>query len=223
MLKKTAFRMIPALAAVLLSGCAAGPLLQTGMGLIQGLLGAGAAPGVGGTGTTPLQSPLAGLLPGGGAAPGGPLGGGLGTPVAGGAASPMGQRIRAAAYELPIPFPYKPGTENGNLGCADVVTHALEVAGVSSKSEHQLSVDGARSLVRRKGFTETSRPYADGDVLIWGPLPGGRHQHIGIVVIENGQTYVINNSSSQRKPVKQLLSGINRTITDVWRAPGGQA
>lgn len=204
------------LAPFFVSGCAMSP--QTGQ-IIQavvGLLGAAMSGAQG-----PLTGPLSGALPQG------PLG--ASTPLAPGnsqqapgSGGPMAQAIRQAAYNLPDPFPYKPGTENGNLGCADVVSHALIEAGAMQQSVHDLAVAGVDRKLTAKGWREVPEgQYQDGDVIIWGPTSGGSHKHIGIIVIENGQTYAINNSSSQRRPTKTLLSGYNRTIEKVIRNPGG--
>lgn len=205
-----------------LGGCAmqgnTGQIIQAVAGLLGGLLGSPTAPG-------PLQGPITAALPQAPTTPGPAQPGvtGLGQPPAGpssGAANELGERIKQAAYALPDPFPYKPGTQNGNLGCADVVTHALEVAGATSTSEHQLAVTGTENLLEGKGWQTTGQPYKDGDVIIWGKLPGGNNRHIGIIVIENGQVYAINNSSSQRRPVKTLLSSMSRTVDRVMRNPG---
>ena len=64
-------------------------------------------------------------------------------------------------------------------------------------------------------------PYQDGDVIVWGPTSGGTHKHIGIIVIENGEVYAINNSSSQKRPIKTLMSTNSRAVEGVLRAPGG--
>ena len=222
------------LAVFSLSGCATGGLMQTLAGAAQGLLGSGAGMTGGQTigGGQPLGGPISAALPAGPAAPTTPTqpapgnGGGLQPPAdgAGAGGSAVGQRVQAAAYQLPDPFPYADGTENGNLGCADVVCTALETAGVISRSEHNLSVDGTSSLLEGKGWTNVDPPpYQPGDVIVWGPTSGGTHKHIGILVVENGQVYAINNSSSQKKPVKVLLSSISRAVDHIMRAPGGSA
>ena len=215
-------------APILISGCAMSP--QTGQ-IIQAVVGLlGAAAGQGGG---PLAGPVTAALP---QAPGGTPGGAAPAPApatggvapggnpAGpttGAANDVGERVKQAAYNLPDPFPYKPGTDNGNLGCADVVSTALEGAGVFSQGEHDLAVAGVQSKLKAKGWAAApNNDYKDGDVIIWGPTSGGTHKHIGIIVIENGQTYAINNSSSQKKPVKTLLSSYNRGIDEVLRNPG---
>lgn len=207
-------------APLFLGGCAmqgnTGQIIQAVAGLLGGLLGSPTAPG-------PLQGPVTAALPQAPGAPSQPGGAGpVQPPVApgSGSANELGERIKQAAYALPDPFPYKPGTQNGNLGCADVVTHALEVAGATDKSEHQLAVTGTENLLEGKGWQTTGQPYKDGDVIIWGKLPGGNNRHIGIIVIENGQVYAINNSSSQRRPIKSLLSSMSRTVDRVMRNPG---
>lgn len=205
-----------AAAALLLSGCAV-EIGTGGMGL-----GPGAAPA-----NAALTNPLAGMLPvGGGAFPGGqgapapqaPGGSPGGTTTA---SSGVGAQIKQAAENLPDPFPYAPGTQNGNLGCADVVTTALINAGVLNRSEHNLAVRGTMGILERRGWNAINPPpYSDGDVICWDPLPGGRHMHIGIIVVENGEPYAVHNSSSKRRVVKVPLSSMNRGVNTIYRHPG---
>lgn len=207
--KKSALAGVVA-AALFLSGCS----FQLG------------GPGLGQAGNqagSPLTGPLTGSLPLGGQAAPGPAGPAApGTTTASGGT--VGARIKEAAENLPDPFPYAPGTQNGNLGCADVVSTALENAGVMNRGEHQLAVRGVMGLLERKGWNAVNPPpFADGDVICWDPLPGGKHMHIGIIVIENGQPYAINNSSGQRRVVKVPLSSMNRGINKIYRNPEGGA
>ena len=217
-------------ACLLLTGCGGNPqqLLQVVTGLLGGLTGIGNAGPLGGAiaGGLP-QAPTGGFAgPVGGAAPApAPQAPGSGLAPAGGtqtaAANDLGGKIKQAAYDLPDPFPYAPGTENGNLGCADVVSTALENAGAIDRSEHSLAVDGVASTLRGKGWQDINPPpYKDGDVIVWGPTSGGTHKHIGIIVIENGDVYAINNSSSQKRPIKILLSSYSRQVDTILRNPG---
>lgn len=191
--------------------------------MVAGLLGAAAGMGGG-----PLAGPITSGLP---QAPGGSVGGTgqaalpqPGGPSApGGPASALGSRIKQAAYNLPDPYPYKSGTQGGVLGCADVVSHALIEAGAMNRSEHDLAVAGVNRKLRAKGWQEAGRPYQGGDVIVWGPTSSGTHKHIGIIVVENGQVYAINNSSSQKRAVKVLLSSMSRRIEAVIRTPGSVA
>ena len=57
-------------------------------------------------------------------------------------------------------------------------------------------------------------------MIVWGPTSGGTHKHIGIIVIENGDVYAINNSSSQKRPIKILLSDYSRQVETILRNPG---
>src|SRR5258708_29137748 len=79
----------------------------------------------------------------------------------------LGQRIKEAATNLPDPFPYKAGTENGNLGCADVVNTALENAGATSpgdrkstrlNSSHQIISYAVFCLKKKKSESLAVRP-----------------------------------------------------------------
>lgn len=105
-------------------------------------------------------------------------------------------------------FQYSPGTENGNLGCADVVSQCLRDAGVGIG--RILNVDGVKNALTSLRAPNNWRiaqppPYQPGDVVVWKAPPGGRHKHIGIVTRNGNSMMAMNNSSSKRHPV---LSGI---------------
>ncbi|MBI4859733.1 MAG: hypothetical protein HY815_05655 [Candidatus Riflebacteria bacterium] len=135
--------------------------------------------------------------------------------------------IKQAAYNVldQVPFPYAPETEGGNLGCAQVATTILKNAGAIGKVV--LGVLAAIDLLRDKGWRDvTPPPYKDGDVITWKTynrdgIPGDDPDtHIGVIVIENGKTYAVNNSSSHRRPEKHLLATYPAPMTRLMRAPG---
>lgn len=128
-------------------------------------------------------------------------------------------RIRAAALNLPDPYPYQPETEGGELGCADVVSHALIEAGVIP--ERELAVAGLSKRLKGSGWRAANEPYRDGDVIVWGPRPGGTHGHVGVIIHEGGVVMTVQNSSSRRRVVHIPLAGYDRPIVEVLRAPGG--
>jgi hypothetical protein len=134
-------------------------------------------------------------------------------------ATDTAEQVWAAALRLPDPFPYHPDTEEGNLGCANVVSHALIEAGVLSIVE--LAVRFLDARLQKLGWAEVSTPYKNGDVVVWGPRPGGVHGHVGILGWENNVLMTIQNSSSQRKVIHTPLEGYDRPIIRVLRAPGG--
>lgn len=136
-----------------------------------------------------------------------------------GAGGDLPTRIRAAALALPDPFPYEASTEDGELGCANVVSYALIRAGALGKIE--VAVRFLAVELKRRRWTATSEPYQDGDVVIWGPRKGGVHGHTGILIVENGAIVTVQNSSSRRKVIHTPLAGYDRPIVEVLRAPKG--
>lgn len=132
--------------------------------------------------------------------------------------TPLTARIRAAALALPDPFPYAPETESGNLGCANVVSHALIQAGVIDHIE--LAVDGLARELERLGWVKVETPYKEGDVVVWGKRPGQSHKHVGILILEGPTVMTVQNSSSRRKVVRLPLATYDRPIEKVLRAPG---
>lgn len=114
----------------------------------------------------------------------------------------------ASRYTTAGSFRYSPGTEDGNLGCADVVSQCLRDAGVGIG--RILNVDGVKNALTSLRAPNNWRiaqppPYQPGDVVVWKVPPGGRHKHIGIVTRNGNSMMAMNNSSSKRHPV---LSGI---------------
>ena len=104
-------------------------------------------------------------------------------------------------------FPYAPGTENGNLGCAQVATSVLCAAGVLEPTAESGGVPYASlgcvqtiSLLEEKGWKEADcPPYQAGDVVFWETyLPGA--SHVGIVMDSGNTAQAMNNSSSNRAP-----------------------
>ena len=136
----------------------------------------------------------------------------------------MVARIKAAANRLlgRVPFPYARATNGGRKGCAQVVSTALKEAGVLNKTT--LGVLPLMSDLQSKGWRKVGKNnIQDGDVVTWATYDrdgDGRkdaNTHVGIVVRENGQLYVVNNSSSRRRPIKMLLASYPAPITGVLR------
>lgn len=136
------------------------------------------------------------------------------------AASPA---IRRAALALVgKPFPYAPGTEDGELGCADVVSMALINAGVIEPAELQLAVSALIEELRTKhGWKTVTEPWQDGDVIEWGPRPGQTHGHVGILIVDGDVVTCVNNSSSQKAVIQMPLAGYDRPVVAVVRSPKG--
>lgn len=114
----------------------------------------------------------------------------------------------ASRYTTSGSFPYAAGTENGNLGCANVVSKCLQEAGVRIGTI--LNVDGVKSALTALSSPNNWRitqppPYQPGDVVIWKIPPGGRHKHIGIVTRNGNSMYAMNNSSSRRHPILSAI------------------
>lgn len=127
---------------------------------------------------------------------------------------------RAALALVGVPFPYAPGTEDGELGCADVVSTALINAGVLAGNELELAVTGLDERLRTKhGWTAVQAPYRDGDVIIWGPRAGQTHGHVGILIVDGAKVTCVNNSSSKKAVIQMDLEGYDRPVVRVIRAP----
>ncbi|HNW34041.1 MAG TPA: hypothetical protein PKM25_03860 [Candidatus Ozemobacteraceae bacterium] len=114
----------------------------------------------------------------------------------------------ASRYTTSGSFSYAPGTENGNLGCANVVSKCLQDAGV--RVGMILNVDGVKNALTRLAAPNNWRiaqppPYQPGDVVIWKVPPGGRHKHIGVVTRNGNSMLAMNNSSSKRHPVLSAI------------------
>jgi cell wall-associated NlpC family hydrolase len=97
-------------------------------------------------------------------------------------------------------FKYAPLTEDGNLGCANVVSKALKESGVKIRGD--ISVDRLKGQLKRAGWkTVKPPPYKPGDVIVWGPGSNGTHKHIGIIARNGNTLMAMNNSSDRRHPV----------------------
>ncbi len=100
-------------------------------------------------------------------------------------------------------FPYAPGTEGGNLGCAQVATTVLCAAGALSPVSSSggldyasLAVDEAVDMLKDAGWvTATVPPFQAGDVVAWND-----YGHIGIIMTSGNSAQAMHNSSSARKP-----------------------
>lgn len=143
------------------------------------------------------------------------------------AAASMQGRVKQAAYNVMNvkPFPYDPATNGGRLGCAQVVSTALKAAGVMKQV--MLGVLAVMDDLKKKGWRLVQAPpWKDGDVVTWktydssGDGVKDEDTHIGIVVKENGTDYAMNNSSSNRRPEKHVLSSYYAPVSHVLRMPG---
>lgn len=144
------------------------------------------------------------------------------TPAAEG--SEAARLVRAAAelyrrYKEPHSFPYLPETNGGNLGCAQVVNHIFEEAGmpiVPNYNPNRANDDyyarirvkdadsarGAGTVDRllRAGWVEvTPPPYQAGDVITWNTT-GRPDSHIGIIMATGNNVKAISNSSTYGRP-----------------------
>jgi hypothetical protein len=110
-------------------------------------------------------------------------------------------------------------TEYGNLACAAYVSGVLKACGVLPSIIY--NVDGVKAALTKKNWKKVPLKQAQaGDIIIWGPYPGGQHGHIGIFAEKKGGTwYTCDNSSSAKVPKKRPLV-TNRPIVCVLRAPG---
>jgi len=136
-------------------------------------------------------------------------------------------QIKQAAYNIlqKVPFPYDPATNGGVLGCAQVVSTILKAAGIIKQIS--LGVLQVMGLLKDVGWRMVSPPpWKDGDVVTWktydssGDGVKDEDTHIGVVVIENGQAYAVNNSSSNRRPEKHLLATYYAPVSHVLRMEG---
>lgn len=136
----------------------------------------------------------------------------------------LGQKIVNVAQKyVGRRFNYAPGTSGGRLGCANVVSAILKEAGVMKSI--MLGVLAVISDLRSRDWKQVRPPpYKDGDVITWATYDrsgDGRvdpDTHIGIISVQGGKVYAINNSSSRRIPVKVELNAMNYPITRVLRA-----
>lgn len=129
-------------------------------------------------------------------------------------------RIKQEAYNIVNVgnFPYASGTQGGVLGCAQVVSTILRNAGAIDAID--LAVDGVLAKLRQKRWRQVQPPpYRDGDVVTWNTT-GSPNSHIGVIVIEGGRPFAINNSSSRLRPVKVELRDYNYPISTVMRMEG---
>lgn len=118
--------------------------------------------------------------------------------------------IAAAADALVgHPFPYDPGTEDGNLGCADVVSTALIRAGALAGTPI-LSVDALDARLRKDGWAEVGAPWQPGDVIVWAATQESNgHKHVGVAV---SATEVVENSSRKRAVERIKFADYTRPI-----------
>ncbi len=135
-------------------------------------------------------------------------------PAANSTASAMQRRISSSIRSLLGSTRFR-GREvgGGNLACAQVVSTALQNAGVLNRVT--LNCDDTVADLRRVGWQRVNvPPYQDGDVVTW-TTSRGPGRHIGIIVQQGSSFVAISNSSSQRTP---RVHSINyQPITQVLR------
>lgn len=102
-------------------------------------------------------------------------------------------------------FPYAPATNNGSLGCAQVVTTALMNAGV--KTNIHLGVLATIPALKKLGWKQVSvPPYRAGDVITWrtydrtGNGVKDDDTHIGIILQSGNSVQAMSNSSTRKVP-----------------------
>ncbi len=117
-------------------------------------------------------------------------------------------------------FPYAPATNGGRLGCAQVVSTALQAAGVIPNVS--LGVLTVLSDLRARGWREVRvPPYQAGDVITWktydrnGDGANDADTHIGIIMQNGNSVQAMSNSSSQRMP--RLHSATYMPVSRVMR------
>lgn len=115
----------------------------------------------------------------------------------------IGEQIAKVAAGFPTKykrkgsFPYAKGTQNGNLGCANVVSAALRAAGI--RIPIILGVDGVKSKLQQMGWkARRPPPFKPGDMIVWARR--GKHKHIGVIARKGNALMAMNNSSSGRRP-----------------------
>lgn len=121
------------------------------------------------------------------------------------------QKVVAAAqnlvtkYSTPRSFPYHAATQGGSLGCAQVVTTALQAAGI--KTGIQLGVLATIPKLKALGWKQVKvPPYQAGDVITWKTYDrnkDGRKDddtHIGIIMTSGNSAQAMSNSSSRKRP-----------------------
>ena len=128
--------------------------------------------------------------------------------------SAMQRRVSSAIKSLVGSTRFRgPEVDGGNLACAQVVSTALQQAGVLSRVS--VNCDAVVSDLRRVGWQRVNvPPYQDGDVVTW-TTRRGPGRHIGIIVQEGNSFVAISNSSSQRTPRRHAIN--YQPITQVLR------
>lgn len=123
---------------------------------------------------------------------------------------------------------YARATNGGRRGCAQVASTILKQAG--AVKHVRLSVrDVVRDLYGHGWEPVKPPPYKDGDVITWKTYDrdgDGRKDpdtHIGVVLRRGGTTYVVDNSTRQRRVVMRELAAMPYPVSRVMRKDGGHA
>lgn len=123
---------------------------------------------------------------------------------------------------------YAPKTNGGRKGCAQVASTILRRAGAIQRI--RLSVrDVVKDLYGHGWQGVKPPPWKDGDVVTWrsydrtGDGVTDPDTHIGIVLMQGGTPYVVDNSTSQRRVVKRELKALPYPVSRVMRKGDGDA
>lgn len=154
------------------------------------------------------------------------------TPVRPAASGSMQQRIVQMGntfverYSRSGSFPYLPETNNGRLGCAQLVNTIFEEAGYpifpnSSGSNYygRIRVTETAAKLKQMGWVEvTPPPYQAGDVITWN-TGGGPDSHIGIIMTSGNSARALSNSSTHKKPLIHSAGSDYAPRTRLLRKP----
>jgi hypothetical protein len=133
------------------------------------------------------------------------------------------QRLASVAQSVAgRAFPYHPATNGGAYGCAQVVSTILRRAGTFPRVTLD-AFDLRDSLLARGWFKTSKNQFMNGDVVFWSTYDwngDGRRDadtHVGVIVMRGNTPYVVQNSSSMRRPVMVPLFSLSWPITNLLR------
>lgn len=133
------------------------------------------------------------------------------------------QRIASEAQSVAgRAFPYHPATNGGAYGCAQVVSTILRRAGTFPRVTLD-AFDLRDSLLARGWFKTSKNQFMNGDVVFWSTYDWNRDgrrdadTHVGVIVMRGNTPYVVQNSSSMRRPVMVPLFSLSWPITNLLR------
>lgn len=102
-------------------------------------------------------------------------------------------------YSYSESYPYRPETDGGSNGCAQVVSECLAQAGINIPTI--LNTDDLLDYLTANGWAEVDvPPYEAGDVIGWN-IGGVENAHVGVLIESGGNSAcVMHNSSSRLHP-----------------------